>query len=423
MKNIKWPLIIFILFTILFISIYIIHSIKTKSNDSKDENINIYDNRDNNESNNIDKNENYYIDTIVNSMSTEQKVGQLFICAFRKDEKNNNMYELSNKAKDFIENYNLGGVILFSENIKDIEQTKKLISDIKNSNVSIPMFLSVDVEGGLVDRLSKSSLYKTLPYISELGKTKDLNLAYEYAKIIARRLAYLGFNLDFAPVCDLDNTTAIKYRSFGKDPEVVSKMIEGYIKGLSEYKISSTLKHFPGLGSSDTDTHENISNSNITLSELEKSDFIPFEKGIETGSNIIMVNHVIYNNLSNIKLPASLNKDIYNILRKNLKFDGIAITDGLEMGAITKQNINTSPAYSAFVAGADMLLLPQDLDKSYNEILNAVKSGEISMQRLNDSARRIIKYKYKSGFFKKDNKNNNIKFYDESDNKILDEIK
>ena len=153
---------------------------------------------------------------------------------------------------------------------------------------------------------------------------------------------------------------------------------------------------------------------------MKKNDFIPFQYGINAGSNVVMINHVTYDKLSTINLPASLNKDIYNILRNELKFKGLIITDGLEMGAITKQNINTTPAYAAFVAGADMILLPEDIDKSYNEILKSVNNGSISTERLNSSVEKILDYKYKLGLFSQNKSNANLN--DINDQKIIDLI-
>ena len=408
---------------IIVISILTVYTIFSNTNIL---NIFKHENGDTNTNNNNDTNtesnqpEQSKAQLLLSSMSTEEKVGQLFICAYRKDTLGNNMYELNNQFKTEINKYNLGGVILFSENIQDVEQLKKLILDINGINNKISMFISVDAEGGLVDRLSSSSIVSKLSYISKLGETKDTTLSYEYGKIIGRRLSSLGFNLDFAPVCDLDNSDAIKFRSFGKDPIIVGNMITAYINGLQEYKIGSVMKHFPGLGSSVGDTHNDVSHSNITLEELEKNDFIPFQSGINAGSNIIMINHVIYDKLSTTKLPASLNKDIYTILRDKLKFNGIIITDGLEMGAITKQNINTTPEYAAFVAGADIILLPEDIDKAYNEILNAVNNRNISMNRLNDSVERILNYKYALGLFSQTKSNINLN--DINDQKIIDSI-
>ena len=358
--------------------------------------------------------------TLLSSMTIEEKVGQLFICAYRKDSLEKNMYVLNDELRMEINKYKLGGLILFSENIQNEQQLRKLIVDVNSANKNIPMYISVDAEGGLVDRLAKSLIVTALPYISKLGETNDTDLSYKYGKIIGRRLSSLGFNLNFAPVCDLDNSAAIKYRSFGTDPVMVGKMAQSYIKGLQEYNIGSTIKHFPGLGSSVGDTHNDVSRSNITLDELEKNDFIPFQYGINSGSNIIMINHVEYDRLSDIKLPASLNTDIYKILRNKLNFNGIIITDGLEMGAITKQNINTTPAYAAFIAGADMLLLPENIEKSYNEIVNAVNKGTISMQRLNDSVERILDYKYKLGLFSQNKINVNLN--DINDKVVIDLI-
>jgi beta-N-acetylhexosaminidase len=403
------PILVFVITLIAIISVYIIFS-HTYA-------LNLIEPKNNNTSNVPEQSK---IDLLLSSMSTEKKVGQLFICGFRKDISGKNIYSLNNELKNEIEKYNLGGLILFSENMQSVDQLKKLITDLDDTNVDIPMFISVDAEGGLVDRLAKSSITKSLPCISKLGKTNDTNLSYEYSKIIGRQLASLGFNLDFAPVCDLDNSDAIKYRSFGKDPITVGKMVSAYIKGLNEYKIGSTLKHFPGLGSSIGDTHNVVSHSSITLENLEKNDFIPFKYGIDAGSNIVMINHVIYDNLSKQKLPSSLNSDIYSMLRNKLNFNGIIITDGLEMGAITKQNITTTPSYAAFVAGADILLLPENIDKSYNEILNGVNSGKISIERLDSSVKRILEYKYELGMFSKNETNVNLN--DINDQKVIDSI-
>lgn len=396
---------VIITFLILMSSIYIFIS-----KDFNKININV-ENNDNNSENNVD------IDEILNSMTTEEKVGQLFIYSSKKDDNKNNLYNMNNELSLIIKKYNFSGFILFSENMKDINQTKDLINSLKNQDLKIPMFIAVDAEGGVVDRLASSSLSKSLPYISKLGSTNNYNLAYEYSKIIGRELAYLGFNLDFAPVCDLDNDS-LKDCTFSSNSNVVANMIKEYIKGLDSYNIISVLKHFPGLGSSRGDTHKQIVTSDITLNELKDSDFIPFKYGIEAGSNIIMINHVIYNNLSSIKLPASLNKDIYTILRNDLKYKGLIVTDALNMNAVTGYDIDAS--YAAFMAGADLLLMPKDIDESYNEILEAVKNGSISIDRLDSSVKRIIKYKYDKGLFKNDEKN--INFYDEEDNSIIDSI-
>lgn len=423
MKKSRIFIFILLLLFIVFISIYFIFTIKIK------EKINdIQVNEDNNVSkdntivnNNTEENSRISeVDLLVNSLTDEQKVGQLFICDFRKDSNGNNNYILSDDVKNKIQKYNLGGVILFSENIENETQLKKYISDLNDITLNVPMYISVDCEGGIVDRLASTSLVSNLPYISKLGQTNDSNLSFEYGKIIGRRLAYFGFNLDFAPVCDLDNSDVIKYRSFGKDPNNVGKMVESYINGISQYNIATILKHFPGLGSSVGDTHTNISKSNISLEQLRKYDFIPFKYGLNANLNMVMINHVEYDNLSNIKLPASLNSDIYKLLRNELNFNGVIITDALNMEAITKQNINTSPAYYAFVSGADMLLMPQNIDLSYNEILNAVKSGKITESRLNDSVKRIIAYKYELGMFSK--KQNSVNLFDVNDKKIVDEI-
>lgn len=359
---------------------------------------------------------------MISNMSVEDKVGQLFIAAYRKDAENNNVTILSDEIKESIKKHHLGGVVLFNENIENEAQVKALIKDIKETN-DTPIFVAVDSEGGLVDRIASKLPVLKLPYISELGRTNNSDYSYEYGKILGRRLASLGFNLDFAPVSDLSNDKVIAYRSFGSNSEDVGKMVASNIKGIKEFNIATTLKHFPGLRSSNEDTHTQISTSNETLENLKTKDFIPFKYGIDAGSNIIMINHVEYLKLSDKKLPASLNKDIYDILRRELNFDGLIVTDGLEMGAITKQNIQTTPAFAAFDAGADLLLLPQSLDDSYNEILDAVKSGKISSERLNESIYRILKCKYDIGLLGKQQSYENLKLDDANDQNLINKIK
>ncbi len=293
-------------------------------------------------------------------------------------------------------------MVLFGENIDTEQQTKQLIADIKKHS-DIPLFIGVDEEGGRVSRLHASGKMQVadVPTAKEIGDTNDTNVSYEYAKTIGSELKELGFDVDFAPVADV-NTNAynivIGDRAFSSDANIAGDMVSAFVKGLQEQNISACAKHFPGHGDTIEDSHNGIALANRTLQQMQQTEWIPFQKAIEQNVDFIMAGHITTPNATTDGLPASLSHEMLTEqLRNNMHFDGIIITDALDMGAITKYYENAP--FDAVCAGADMVLMPFELQKSYETICHAVKEGIITEQELNQKVKRILSLKYDKGYF------------------------
>ena len=350
----------------------------------------------------LEQQKEYFLNQKIASMTLEQKVGQLFFCSFRKDEQNLPVTVCNESIANTIKQYHIGGVVLFGENIDTEQQTKQLIADIKKHS-DIPLFIGVDEEGGRVSRLHASGKMQVadVPTAKEIGDTNDTKVSYEYAKTIGSELKELGFDVDFAPVADV-NTNAynivIGDRAFSSDANIAGDMVSAFVKGLQEQNISACAKHFPGHGDTIEDSHNGIALANRTLQQMQQTEWIPFQKAIEQNVDFIMAGHITTPNATTDGLPASLSHEMLTEqLRNNMHFDGIIITDALDMGAITKYYENAP--FDAVCAGADMVLMPFELQKSYETICHAVKEGIITEQELNQKVKRILSLKYDKGYF------------------------
>ncbi len=350
----------------------------------------------------LEQQKEYFLNQKIASMTLEQKVGQLFFCSFRKDEQNLPVTVCNESIANTIKQYHIGGVVLFGENIDTEQQTKQLIADIKKHS-DIPLFIGVDEEGGRVSRLHASGKMQVadVPTAKEIGDTNDTNVSYEYAKTIGSELKELGFDVDFAPVADV-NTNAynivIGDRAFSSDANIAGDMVSAFVRGLQEQNISACAKHFPGHGDTIEDSHNGIALANRTLQQMQQTEWIPFQKAIEQNVDFIMAGHITTPNATTDGLPASLSHEMLTEqLRNNMHFDGIIITDALDMGAITKYYENAP--FDAVCAGADMVLMPFELQKSYETICHAVKEGIITEQELNQKVKRILSLKYDKGYF------------------------
>lgn len=346
---------------------------------------------------------------ILKNMTLKEKIGQLFIVELDALdwEDDNKTRKLTENMKKSIEKYHIGGVVLFARDIQTRKQTKQLISDLQDVS-KIPMFISVDEEGGSIARISSNEKMGTtsFPSMSEIGKTKDEKKAYEVGKTIGTDIHKLGFNLDFAPVADLltdDKNVEIGDRSFGSDPELVAKMVANEVRGLQEENVSATLKHFPGHGDVSSDTHKGYVSVDNGIQSLRKREFIPFQAGIDEGCDFVMVSHVNINKVTQDETPSSLSElVIKEILREELGFEKIIITDAMNMQAITKFYEDKEAAVMAIEAGNDMILMPQDLKKAFEGIEEAVEEGEIKESEIDDSVRRILNVKLERGVISKD---------------------
>ena len=276
---------------------------------------------------------------------------------------------------------------------------------IKNSQdySKIPLFIGVDEEGGTIARIGNNVQMGTtkLPSMEKIGSSGDSRKAYEIGETLAADIGELGFNVDFAPVADIivnKKNTEIGDRSFGEDPELVSEMVIAEVKGLQENNVSSVLKHFPGHGSTVSNSHEGNSVSLRTLEELEKAEFVPFREGIEAGADFVLVSHMTLVNATKEKVPASLSGEVITgWLKGKLNYDGIVITDALRMKAISDDYSSAEAAVKTIKAGSDMILMPENVYEAYNGIADAVENGDITEERIDSSVKKILNLKFEKG--------------------------
>lgn len=341
----------------------------------------------NNEIEQVDK-----IKDKVESMSLEEKIGQLFIVGFEGE-------EINDEIVDLVKNQKVGGLIYFSRNIVDSNQIINLNNEIKDIEKDIPLFISVDEEGGLVSRVPEE--FVKLPSSGYIGQFNDENLSYNVGKIIAKELNSLGFNMDFAPVLDIDsnpNNTVIGERAFGNNSEIVSRLGIKTMEGIKEGKIIPVVKHFPGHGDTDVDSHYGLPIVKKTLEELENLEFIPFKNAIDNGADVVMISSIILESIDN-EYPATMSKKVTtDILRESLGFDGVIATDDMTMGAIV-DNYNLADAVIMSInAGSDLILVCHGYDDIINSIVavkDAVNSKIISEEKIDESVYRILKLKDK----------------------------
>ena len=341
------------------------------------------------------------VNDVMEDMTLEEKIGQLFIvCTDSLDF--NAETECTDVMKENLLKYHPGGIIFFSFNLKDREQIQKYISDIQQCT-RIPLFISVDEEGGSVARIANTDGMGTtsFPSMSEIGKTRDTAKAREVGETIGKDISALGFNLDFAPVADIttnEANTEIGERSFGSDASLVSDMVSEVVKGLQDNGVSATLKHFPGQGDRAEDTHRGYVDLDVTIDGLRKTEFLPFKKGIKAGADFVMMSHVSVKNVTQSEEPASLSSlMVTDILRNELKYDNIIITDAMNMKVITKFYDADQAAIKALKAGNDMILMPDDFVSAYESILEAVNDGTLSEEELDEAVFRIIRVKIRRG--------------------------
>lgn len=343
------------------------------------------------------------INEIIDNMTLEQKIGQMFIVAPETFSSYGTVTVENQLDAEKIKKYNIGGFVLFSKNILNPNQLISLTSYINDINEEIKPFISIDEEGGQVARISNNPNFpdKKIEDMSDIGKNKDYSRAYEVGDTIGKYLNEYGFNMDFAPVCDVylnNNNSVVNKRSFGNDSELVSKMSLNVMLGLRDNNIISSAKHFPGHGNTSLDTHNGFATNNATLEEMTNTELIPFKNMIDNNIDTIMVSHVIYPSLSEEKTPATLNYDIVtNLLKNEMNYTGVVITDAMNMGAIVNNYNVKESTLKAVNAGIDIILMPADFYEAYDSLLVAVKNGEISEERIDESLYKILKLKLSAG--------------------------
>ena len=337
---------------------------------------------------------------LIAHMSIEQKVGQLIVVGFEGTRINADIK--SNISQHFV-----GGVTLFARNIQSPRQLARLTTDLQKltqeTEHRIPLFIATDQEGGWVARLKTGAT--VLPGNMALGAAGSAELAEQAGKITAIELAAVGINLNFAPVMDVNNNPrnpVIDRRSFGEGPDLVSRLGSAYIKGLQQNGVLATTKHFPGHGDTTVDSHTDLPTVSHDVERIRAIELKPFRAAIEANVAAIMTAHIVYSALDADR-PATLSQRILTtLLRGELGFDGLIITDDMEMKAIDRRYRAGEAVVMAIAAGADMVLTLwtyQNQLEVFDALVSAVKSGRISEDRINQSVERILKYKTAFGAF------------------------
>lgn len=339
------------------------------------------------------------VETCIAEMPLEDKVAGLFMITPEALTGVSQAIKAGDGTKDALNQYAVGGLIYFSQNIKDKDQLTEMLSN-TSSMSKYPLFLAVDEEGGSVSRVAESKIeVSKVSDMATVGASGDTMEAYNSGSTIASYLYELGFNVDFAPVADVvtdAESSVIGNRSFGSDPTAVSGMVAAMVGGLQDTGVSSCLKHFPGIGGTAEDTHDGMASVEKSLEDMKASDFVPFQSGIESGAHFVMVSHVSAPGLVGDNTPCSLSdKVITDILRGELGYNRIVITDAMNMAAITEYYSSDEAAVMAIKAGADMILMPEDFQAAYDGVLAAVKDGVIAEERINESLKRIYRVKYR----------------------------
>lgn len=327
----------------------------------------------------------------INDLTLEEKIGQMLMFAFHGQEFND---EILIRIKEF----HVGGLIYFGHNIKDCEQVKKLNKDIQKE-AKIPLFIGVDEEGGTVQRIIEG----ITPFPGAMAVSASSMSPYELCKSVAHDLRNIGFNMNFAPVGDVNcnaKNPVINSRSFSDDPNVVSHYVIESFKGFQDGGILPTCKHYPGHGDTSVDSHVSLPTVNKTYEELINMEFVPFKKAIDNGIDGIMASHILYPSIDD-KFPATLSKKIITgELKQKMGFEGIIVTDSLTMGAIN-QNFSVKEIVNlATNAGIDLMIFCGKADineqrEVYLSLLEEVNNGNIPMSRIDESVTKILKLKEK----------------------------
>ncbi|MGN0480130.1 MAG: beta-N-acetylhexosaminidase [Lachnospiraceae bacterium] len=340
------------------------------------------------------------VEDYLSQMSLHEKVCQMFIVT---NEQLLGVQSTVTTADDAsrvaLTRYPVGGIICFASNIVDRAQTIALTSNLQKYS-KLGLFISVDEEGGRVTRIASNPAMGTtlFPAMGEIG---DANQVYNVGKTIGQEISNLGFNLDFAPVADVNSNpanTVIGTRAFSSDAKTAATLVSSCVKGFLNSRMLCTLKHFPGHGDTMTDSHYGDALQTKTLQQLEACEFLPFKAGIESGVPFVMMGHIMSPNVEDDNLPASISHFwVTEILKNRLGFTGIVITDAMRMKAITDRYSSGDAAVMAVNAGIDIILMPDDLQQAVEGIEKAVSAGTISEERINESVRKILSIKKEYG--------------------------
>ena len=342
------------------------------------------------------------IDKMIADMSLEERVLQLFVITPEALTRVDTVVAAGEATKEAIIERPVGGLIYFQKNLQNPEQVKEMLSNTyqyyREAGAPVP-FLSVDEEGGSVARIGGQSAFgvERLPDMRVIGENGNVEEAKRVGDVIGSYLSELGFNLDFAPDADVltnPQNEVVKKRSFGSDAELVSRMSMAVVKGLEEHGIYATLKHYPGHGATLSDSHKGYAYTDKTLEELMGEELIPFKEGISEDIHFIMVAHISVPEITKDTVPCSLSPYmVTDVLREQLGYQGIVITDAMNMGAISQEYNSKEASVMALKAGVDLVLMPTDFEEAYQGVLSAIEEGELTEERIDESVRRVLRLK------------------------------
>lgn len=376
---------------------------------------------------------------IVREMTLDEKIGQMLMPDFRQWKQQGqstaqDFTEMNDEVAEIIDEFDLGGVILFAPNVITTEQTAKLTHDIQQVAINdkdgnLPLLITIDQEGGIVTRLGTGTNF---PGNMAIGATKSEQSSYDTGLVIGRELNSLGINVNFAPSVDVNNNPlnpVIGLRSFSSNPDLVAKLGVKMIEGVQANGVSVAAKHFPGHGDTATDSHYGLPMVNKSLEELRNVELKPFQAAIDNGVDMIMTAHIQFPQIEKdtftsikdgqeIQIPATLSDDILTgLLREDMKFNGVIITDALNMAAISENFGEVETVKMAFEAGVDIALMPTILRSKadvpklraiVDGVKEAVANGEITEESITESATRVVKLKIDRGVINVTNDNRTV---------------
>lgn len=325
---------------------------------------------------------------ILNSMTLEEKIGQLFIVRYE------NIDE-----EDEVKQYQLGGITFYGKDFRyeDKDSIIELINSLQ-SDVKIPMFMSVDEEGGSVARVSRWYQYRSEIFLSprDYYEQGGLDLVLQMEEEKAQLLSSLGLNMNLSPVADIsDKPGAFMYdRSLGEDAYTTAEFVCRTAKISADYGVGSVIKHFPGHGNN-TDTHFYTTRDTRSLKELEENDLIPFQAAMDEGNSAIMIGHTVVEALDD-KYPASLSRKVHDYIRNQMHYNGIIMPDALDMDTVSSSFNGENVAVLAIMAGND-ILCTSEYKEQYEAVLQAVKDNKISIEQIDESVLRILRWKMQLG--------------------------
>lgn len=340
------------------------------------------------------------VDETLAGMTLHEKVCQMMFVTPEEFTGEDGVTVAGDATRQALENYPVGGIVYFAKNLESQDQVKEMIDNSQKYS-SIGLFVATDEEGGVVNRLMDTV---GTTYIGSMYYYKDDGdeTAYENAYTIANDMSALGFNLDFAPVADVwsnPDNTVIGERAYSDDYAQAAELVGNAVKGFNDGGVMCTLKHFPGHGDTAEDSHYSSAYVHRTKEEIMADEMQPFRSGIEAGAEFVMVGHLIVPDIDEV--PATLSYKIATgILRDELKFEGVAITDSFEMESIADNYSVDDAVVMSVKAGMDMILQPKDMASAVNSIEQAVADGELSEDRIDESVRRILTLKESRGLLK-----------------------